>query len=67
LSLAYPDEPLTDGVVRLRAWTPADLACVEAASRVLERAGFGREALLHSYLAFPTRRVDALVYALVRG
>lgn len=180
MSLAYPDEPLTDGVVRLRAWTPADLACVEAASRdpaipemttvpadydeaaglawierqhgrlalgegvslaiadagddlargyvglllrdgppatggigywlapeargggcatravrllaqwalteaglarvealvepanepsrrVLERAGFRREALLRSYLEFPTRRADALVYARLAG
>ena len=37
----------------------------EASRHVLERAGFGREALLRSYLAFPTRRADALVYALL--
>jgi RimJ/RimL family protein N-acetyltransferase len=29
--LAYPDE-LTDGTVRLRPWTPDDLACVEQAA-----------------------------------
>ena len=37
----------------------------EASQRVLERAGFRREALLRSYLSFPTRRADALVYALL--
>lgn len=37
----------------------------EASERVLERAGFRREALLRSYLAFSNRRADALVYALL--
>jgi len=39
----------------------------EPSQRVLERVGFRREALLRAYLEFPTRRADALVYALVRG
>lgn len=30
--LSYPDPPLSDGVVRLRRWEEADIACVEAAS-----------------------------------
>ena len=29
--LPYPEPPLEDGVVRLRAWEPGDLACVRAA------------------------------------
>ena len=37
----------------------------EASQRVLERVGFRREALLRSDLAFPTRRADALVFALL--
>ena len=51
------------GVVRVEAHVEAGN---HASQRVLERAGFRREALLRSYLAFPTRRADALVYALVR-
>jgi len=35
--------------------------------RVLERAGFRREALLRSSLEFPTGRADALVYARLAG
>ena len=37
----------------------------DASQRVLERAGFRRERLLRSYLSFPTRRADALVYVLM--
>ncbi|HSJ94338.1 MAG TPA: GNAT family N-acetyltransferase [Gaiellaceae bacterium] len=48
------------GVARVEAHVEAGN---EASQRVLERAGFRREALLRSYLSFPTRRADALVYA----
>ena len=33
MPLAYPDPPLTDGVVVLRRWTPDDLGCVEEATQ----------------------------------
>jgi RimJ/RimL family protein N-acetyltransferase len=38
-----------------------------ASRRVLERAGFHREGYLRSYLAFPTRRSDAVIYSLLPG
>ena len=36
-----------------------------ASRRVVEAAGFEREGLLRAYLQFPTRRGDAIVYALL--
>jgi [ribosomal protein S5]-alanine N-acetyltransferase len=33
LSLAYPDPPLTDGVVVLRQWARDDLGCIEEATQ----------------------------------
>lgn len=55
------------------AFRTAELARIEAlvepdnvaSARVLERAGFQREGLLRSYLAFETRRADALIYSLL--
>ena len=62
-------------VALLARWalTDAGLARVEAlvepgntaSRRVLERGGFRREGHLRSYLAFATRRADALIYSLV--
>ena len=31
--VAYPDPPLSDGIVRLRSWELTDLECIEEASR----------------------------------
>lgn len=36
-----------------------------ASQRVLERVGFTRKGLLRSYLCFPERRGDALIYSLL--
>jgi ribosomal-protein-alanine N-acetyltransferase len=36
-----------------------------ASQRVLERVGFTREGFLRSYLCFPNRRADALIYSLL--
>lgn len=55
------------------ALTEAGLARVEAlvepdnvaSQRVIEKAGFVREGHLRSYLAFETRRADALMYSLL--
>lgn len=56
---------LTDGMLdRLEALVEPDNA---ASQRVLERAGFRREGYLRSYLAFPTRRSDAVIYSLLPG
>lgn len=69
---------LASRAVRLLArWalTEAELARVEAlvvpdniaSQRVLEKAGFRYEGHLRSYLAFETRRADALIYSLLPG
>jgi [ribosomal protein S5]-alanine N-acetyltransferase len=52
------------GLDRLEALVEPDN---EASQRVLERVGFQREGYLRSYLAFPTRRSDAVIYSLLAG
>ena len=48
------------GLLRVEALVePANVA----SRRVLERAGFEREGLLHGYLAVPRGRADAFIYA----
>ncbi len=54
----------TAGFARIEALVePGNLA----SQRVVESVGFTREGHLRSALAFPARRADALVYALVRS
>jgi RimJ/RimL family protein N-acetyltransferase len=63
------------GMVARWAVTGAGLRRVEAfvepenvaSQRVLEKNGFEYEGHLRSYLAFPSRRADALIYSLLRG
>lgn len=52
---------LTDtGLARVEAWVePENLA----SQLVLTAAGFAREGTLRSFLAFPTRRADAMVFS----
>lgn len=48
------------GLARVEAWVePGN----DASVAVLERCGYGYEGRLRSFLAFPTRRADALVYS----
>lgn len=48
------------GLARIEAWVePGN----DASVAVLERCGYGYEGRLRSFLAFPTRRADALVYS----
>ena len=52
------------GFARIEAWVePDNLGSI----RVMERCGFVAEGRLRSFLAFPDRRADALVYSRVRG
>jgi [ribosomal protein S5]-alanine N-acetyltransferase len=67
----------TQAVRLLTRWAlvQGDVARVEAfaepwnvaSQRVLKRVGFTREGLLRSYLCFPARRADALIYSLLPG
>lgn len=52
------------GLERIEAWVePGN----EASVRVLAGCGFGYEGRLRSFLSFPTRRADALVFSRLRG
>ena len=53
---------LLQGVARVEAWVERGN---EASERVLRAAGFEREAPLRSFLAFETRRADAVVFSCV--
>jgi len=58
------DWALTSGYARVEAWVePENLA----SQQVLMSAGFEREGQLRSFLAFPTRRSDAVVFSRVRS
>ena len=51
------------GLDRIEAWVePGN----DASVRVLSRCGFEYEGRLHSFLRFPTRRADALVFSRIR-
>ena len=51
------------GLERVEAWVePGN----DASVRVLSRCGFGYEGRLRSFLRFPTRRTDALVFSRIR-
>jgi ribosomal-protein-alanine N-acetyltransferase len=56
------DWALEIGIKRLEAWVEPEN---EASRRVLETVGFELEGRLRSFLAFPTRRADALVLSRV--
>lgn len=52
------------GLARVEAWVePAN----DASARVLSRCGFEYEGRLRSFLRFPTRRADALVFSRIRA
>lgn len=52
------------GVARVEAWVePGN----EASRRVLAAAGFQQEGTLRSFLAFQSRRADAVVFSRIRG
>jgi RimJ/RimL family protein N-acetyltransferase len=53
---------LLQGAARVEAWVEPDN---EPSQRVLRAAGFQREAVLRSFLAFETRRADAVVFSCV--
>jgi ribosomal-protein-alanine N-acetyltransferase len=54
----------SSGVERVEAWVEPD----NTASRAtLAAAGFEYEGLLRSFLAFPTRRADAMVFSRIRA
>ena len=55
---------LDQGAARVEAWVEPDN---ERSERVLRAAGFHREGVLRSFLAFETRRADAVVFARVAG
>jgi len=48
------------GVARVEAWVEPENV---ASQRVLTAAGFMREGLLRSFLSYPSRRADAVVFA----
>ena len=51
------------GLDRIEAWVePGN----DASVRVLSKCGFEREGRLRSFLPFPTRRADALVFSRIR-
>ncbi len=52
------------GIVRVEAWVEPDNL---ASQRVLTAAAFEQEGVLRSFLAFPGRRADAVVFSAVRG
>jgi [ribosomal protein S5]-alanine N-acetyltransferase len=53
---------LRQGVARVEAWVePGN----EPSQQVLHRAGFRREGVLRSFLAYETRRADAVVFSCV--
>ncbi|MEV4821878.1 GNAT family N-acetyltransferase [Micromonospora sp. NPDC049274] len=54
----------TAGLARVEAWVEPDNL---ASRRVLAAADFVEEGVLRSFLAFPTRRADAMVLARVAG
>jgi ribosomal-protein-alanine N-acetyltransferase len=52
------------GMERIEAWVePANFA----SARLLERCGYMYEGRLRSFIAFPTRRADALVFSRIRA
>ncbi|OON30593.1 GNAT family N-acetyltransferase [Micromonospora sp. Rc5] len=51
------------GIARVEAWVEPDN---EASRRVLTAAGFEQEGVLHSFLTFPDRRADAVVFSRIR-
>jgi GNAT superfamily N-acetyltransferase len=51
------------GIVRVEAWVEPDNL---ASQRVLTAAAFEREGVLRSFLVFPGRRADAVVFSAVR-
>jgi ribosomal-protein-alanine N-acetyltransferase len=51
------------GMARVEAWVEPDNA---ASQRVLTAAGFEREGVLRSFLAFRDRRADAVVFSRIR-
>jgi [ribosomal protein S5]-alanine N-acetyltransferase len=53
---------LLQGVARVEAWVEPDN---EPSQHVLRAAGFQREGVLRSYLAFETRRADAVVFSCI--
>ena len=53
---------LLQGVARVEAWVEPDN---EPSHHVLRAAGFQREGVLRSFLAFEARRADAVVYSCV--
>ena len=50
------------GLSRVEAWVETDNT---ASQHVLAAAGFEREGTLRSFLSFPTRRADAMVFSTV--
>ncbi|SCL24800.1 Protein N-acetyltransferase, RimJ/RimL family [Micromonospora pallida] len=51
------------GIMRVEAWVEPDN---EASRRVLTEAEFEQEGVLRSFLAFPGRRADAVVFSRIR-
>ncbi|WFE42788.1 GNAT family protein [Micromonospora sp. WMMD998] len=52
------------GIERVEAWVEPDN---RASQRVLAAAGFAQEGVLRSFLAFPGRRADAVVFSRIRN